>query len=251
MSDTPESTPRTAIVTGGSRGIGRAICLELAARGMNIVFSYAGNEQAAAQTLADIEGMGARGRAVRADASSPEAAATLVSCTREEFGGVDVLVNNAGITRDKIAMRMGDEDFDEVIATNLRGAFLLSREVLRPMMRARRGRIINLSSVVALRGNAGQVNYAASKAGLIGMTKSLAREVAGRDITVNAVAPGYIETDMTAAMPEAAREAMTSGIPAGRAGTPEDVAKAVAFLASDDAAYITGEVLRVDGGMAI
>lgn len=251
MSDTPESTPRTAIVTGGSRGIGRAICLELAARGMNIVFSYAGNEQAAAQTLADIEGMGACGRAVRADVSSPEAAATLVSCTREEFGGVDVLVNNAGITRDKIAMRMGDEDFDEVIATNLRGAFLLSREVLRPMMRARRGRIINLSSVVALRGNAGQVNYAASKAGLIGMTKSLAREVAGRGITVNAVAPGYIETDMTAVMPEAAREAMTSGIPAGRAGTPEDVAKAVAFLASDDAAYITGEVLRVDGGMAI
>lgn len=242
---------RTAIVTGGSRGIGRAVCLELAARGANVVFSYAGNAAAAEETLAGIEAAGAQGRAVQADAASDDAAATLVNAAKEAFGGVDVLVNNAGITRDKLAARMSADDFDAVVATNLRGAFLMAKAVLRPMMRARRGRIINMSSVVGLRGNAGQANYAASKAGLIGMTKSLAREVAAAGITVNAVAPGFIETDMTAAMPEAAREATLTQIPAGHLGAPEDIARAVAFLASDDAAYITGQVLAVDGGMSM
>ncbi len=252
MADEMKATgAKTAVVTGGSRGIGRAICVELAARGMNVVFSYAGNAQAAQQTVEMVQAAGGRAVAVQADAASAQAAKQLVDAAREAFGGVDVLVNNAGITRDKLAARMGADEFEQVLATNLTGAFLCAREVLRPMMRARWGRIINLSSVVALRGNAGQVNYAASKAGLIGMTKSLAREVASRGITVNAVAPGFIETDMTAAMPPAARDFMCSGIPAGCAGSPQDVARAVAFLASDDAAYITGQVLCVDGGMAM
>ena len=242
---------KTAVVTGGSRGIGRAICEELAARGANVVFSYAGNVAAAQDALAALEALGAQAQAVQADVTDPDAASSLVKAATDAFGSLDILVNNAGITRDKLAMRMGAEDFDAVIVTNLTGAFLTAKAALRPMLRARAGRIVNMSSVVALRGNAGQVNYAASKAGLIGMTKSLAREVAGRGITVNAVAPGYIQTDMTAAMPQAAQEAMLSGIPAGRAGVPEDVARAVAFLASDDAAYITGQVLRVDGGMAM
>ena len=242
---------KTAVVTGGSRGIGRAICEELAARGANVVFSYAGNTAAAQGTLAALEARGVQARAVQADATDPEAAAALIKEATDTFGSLDILVNNAGITRDKLAMRMGAEDFDAVIDTNLTGAFLTAKAALRPMMRAKAGRIINMSSVVALRGNPGQVNYAASKAGLIGLTKSLAREVAGRSITVNAVAPGYIQTDMTAAMPAAAQEAMLAGIPAGRPGQPQDVARAVAFLASDDAAYITGQVLRVDGGMAM
>ena len=242
---------KTAVVTGGSRGIGRAICEEFAARGANVVFSYAGNAAAAQETLTALEALGAQVRAVQANATDPEAAAALIKEATDAFGSLDILVNNAGITRDKLAMRMGAEDFDAVIDTNLTGAFLTAKAALRPMMRAKAGRIINMSSVVALRGNPGQVNYAASKAALIGMTKSLAREVASRGITVNAVAPGYIQTDMTAAMPAAAQEAMLAGIPAGRPGQPQDVARAVAFLASDDAAYITGQVLRVDGGMAM
>ena len=241
---------KTAIVTGGSRGIGRAICLELAHRGANIVFSYAGNKAAADETVALLEEGGATARAVQGDVTSADAAKELVDAAKE-LGGVDILVNNAGITRDKLAARMSEEDFDAVIATNLKGAFLMTKAVLRPMMRAKSGAIVNMASVVGIMGNAGQANYAASKAGLIGMTKSVAREVASIGIRVNAVAPGFIETDMTAAMPEAAQQAMCSAIPAARPGKPEDVARAVAFLVSDDAAYITGQVLAVDGGMAM
>ncbi|MBM6756893.1 3-oxoacyl-[acyl-carrier-protein] reductase [Collinsella tanakaei] len=241
---------KTAIVTGGSRGIGRAICLELAHRGANIVFSYAGNKAAADETVALLEEAGATARAVQGDVTSADAAKELVDAAKE-LGGVDILVNNAGITRDKLAARMSEEDFDAVIATNLKGAFLMTKAVLRPMMRAKSGAIVNMASVVGIMGNAGQANYAASKAGLIGMTKSVAREVASIGIRVNAVAPGFIETDMTAAMPEAAQQAMCSAIPVARPGKPEDVARAVAFLVSDDAAYITGQVLAVDGGMAM
>ena len=243
-------TGKTAIVTGGSRGIGRAICIELARRGANVVFSYAGNAAAADETVKLVEAEGAAARSVKGDVTSADSAKELVEAARE-LGGVDILVNNAGITRDKLAARMSEEDFDAVIATNLKGAFLMTKAVLRPMMRAKSGSIVNMASVVGIMGNAGQANYAASKAGLIGMTKSVAREVAAAGIRVNAVAPGYIETDMTAAMPEAAQQAMCSMIPAARAGKPEDVARAVAFLVSDDAAYITGQVLAVDGGMAM
>ena len=243
-------TGKTAIVTGGSRGIGRAICIELARRGANVVFSYAGNAAAADETVKLVEAEGVAARSVKGDVTSADSAKELVEAARE-LGGVDILVNNAGITRDKLAARMSEEDFDAVIATNLKGAFLMTKAVLRPMMRAKSGSIVNMASVVGIMGNAGQANYAASKAGLIGMTKSVAREVAAAGIRVNAVAPGYIETDMTAAMPEAAQQAMCSMIPASRAGKPEDVARAVAFLVSDDAAYITGQVLAVDGGMAM
>lgn len=243
-------TGKTAIVTGGSRGIGRAICIELARHGANVVFSYAGNAAAADETVKLVEAEGVAARSVKGDVTSADSAKELVEAARE-LGGVNILVNNAGITRDKLAARMSEEDFDAVIATNLKGAFLMTKAVLRPMMRAKSGSIVNMASVVGIMGNAGQANYAASKAGLIGMTKSVAREVAAAGIRVNAVAPGYIETDMTAAMPEAAQQAMCSMIPAARAGKPEDVARAVAFLVSDDAAYITGQVLAVDGGMAM
>ena len=242
---------KTAVVTGGSRGIGRAICLELARRGANVVFSYAGNTAAADKTLAELKALGVEARAIQGNVADPAAAKTLIDTAVKELGGIHILVNNAGITRDGLAMAMKEEDFDAVIETNLKGAFLCMKAAIRPMMKARYGRIVNLSSVVALRGNPGQVNYCASKAGLIGMTKSLAKEMGARGITVNAVAPGYISTDMTAALPDAARDAMLSTIPVGRAGSPEDVAAAVAFLASEEAGYITGQVLSVDGGMGM
>lgn len=242
---------KTAVVTGGSRGIGRAICLELARRGANVVFSYAGNTAAAEKTLEELKALGVEARAVQGNVADPAAAKTLIDTAVKELGGIHILVNNAGITRDGLAMAMKEEDFDAVIETNLKGAFLCMKAAIRPMMKARYGRIVNMSSVVALRGNPGQVNYCASKAGLIGMTKSLAKEMGARGITVNAVAPGYISTDMTAALPDAAREAMLATVPVGRAGTPEDVAAAVAFLASEEAGYITGQVLSVDGGMGM
>ena len=242
---------KTAIVTGGSRGLGRAICLKLAKGGANVVFCYAGNETAAQETLAACEALGAKAAAVCCDVTDAEADLTLVKTTVNLFGRVDILVNNAGITRDGLLLTMKEADFDAVIAANLKGAFLCMKAVARQMVKQRYGRIVNLSSVVGLRGNAGQVNYAASKAGVIGMTKSLAKELAGRNITVNAVAPGFIDTDMTAALTESAKNAALGSIPMGRMGTPENVAKAVAFLAGEDAGYITGQVLAVDGGMSM
>ena len=242
---------KTAVVTGGSRGLGRAICLELARGGANVMLCYAGNEAAANETVAACESLGAKAAAVRCDVSKEDEVKALMDAALKTFGRIEILVNNAGITRDGLLMMMKPEDFDAVIAANLRGAFLCMKAVARQMVKQRYGRIVNLSSVVALRGNAGQTNYAASKAGLIGLTKSLARELAARNVTVNAVAPGFIDTDMTAVLPEAVRTGMTQGIPAGRAGQPEDVAQAVAFFAAEQSSYLTGQVLCVDGGMAM
>ena len=242
---------KTAVVTGGSRGIGRAVCLELAKGGANVVLCYAGNEAAAQETVAACEAAGAKALAVKCDVADAQQVKNLMDEAVKAFGRIDILVNNAGITRDGLLMMMKESDFDDVISANLRGTFLCMKAVSRTMMKQRYGRIVNLSSVVGLHGNAGQVNYAASKAGVIGMTKSLAKELASRGVTVNAVAPGFIETDMTAAMPQAAKDAMMPTIPMQRLGAPEDVAKAVAFLASDEAAYVTGQVLAVDGGMAM
>ena len=242
---------KIAVVTGGSRGIGRAVCEKLASLGADIAFSYAGNAAAAEETAAACRALGVRVLALQADVGKSEAVSAFFDAVMKEFGRVDILVNNAGINRDNLAMRMKEEEFDQVIETNLKGTFLCMKAVTRPMMKQRSGRIINLTSVVALRGNPGQVNYCASKAGVIGMTKSLAREVASRGITVNAIAPGFIETDMTAKLPEDVKTSMAAGIPMARMGRPEDVANAVAFFASDEAAYVTGQVLCVDGGMAM
>lgn len=244
-------TGKTAVVTGGSRGIGRAICLELARGGANVMLCYAGNEQAALDTVAACEALGAKAAAMRCDVSKTDEVKALVDAALQQFGAVHILVNNAGITRDGLLMTMKEDAWDQVLDTNLKGAFLTMKAVARTMMKQRYGRIVNLSSVVGLHGNAGQVNYAASKAGVIGMTKSLAKELASRGVTVNAVAPGFIDTDMTAALPQAARDALLSTIPTQRLGAAEEVAQAVAFLASDQAAYITGQVLAVDGGMSM
>ena len=241
----------TAVVTGGSRGIGRAIAIELARGGANVVLCYAGNEQAAAETVAACEALGARALAVRCDVADAAQVQNLMDSAVKEFGTIHILVNNAGITRDNLLLRMTEADFDAVLDANLKGAFLCMKAVCRTMMRQRYGRIVSISSVVGLRGNAGQMNYAASKAGIIGLTKSMAKELASRGVTANAVAPGFIETDMTAALPENAKSAMLSTIPAARLGQAQDVAKAVAFLASEEAGYITGQVLAVDGGMAM
>ena len=244
-------TGKTAVVTGGSRGIGRAICLKLAGQGANIVLNFAGNEAAAEETRSQCEALGVRALAVKGDVADAEACNALIEKAVSEFGGVDILVSNAGVTRDNLLMRMSDEEFQKVIDTNLKGTFHCMRAAIRPMMKKRRGRIISISSVVGLMGNAGQINYAASKAGVIGMTKSLAREVASRHITVNAVAPGFIKTDMTAVLSDSVKEGILHGIPLGELGEAEDVANAVLYLASDEAAYITGQVISVDGGMAM
>lgn len=242
---------KTAVVTGGSRGLGRAICLELAAGGANLVFCFAGNEAAAQETAQACRALGAEVDYLRCNVADSTQVKELMETAVQRFGRIDILVNNAGITRDGLMLTMKESDFDQVVETNLKGTFLCMKAVARQMVKQRCGRIINLSSVVGLHGNAGQVNYAASKAGVIGMTKSLAKELASRGVTVNAVAPGFMETDMTAALSEAARAATLAAVPMGRMGTAEDVAQAVAFLASDCAGYITGQVLGVDGGMGM
>ena len=242
---------RAAVVTGGSRGIGRAVCVALAKQGCNVVVNYCHGEASAAETVALCKAEGVDAVAVQADVSTAEGCKKLFEEAVNAFGRVDVLVNNAGVTRDNLILRMSEEDFDAVLDANLKGAFLCCKEAARRMVRQRCGRIINLSSVVALRGNAGQANYCASKAGLIGLTKSLARELASRNVTVNAVAPGFIATDMTAVLPEAVQAEMVKGVPLGRVGRTEDVANAVAFFAAEQSSYLTGQVLCVDGGMAM
>jgi len=238
---------RVALVTGASRGIGRAVARALAAEGAVVVVAARDTERLSA-VVGEITGAGGRADGLTLDVADRASVEAAFSRLLEAHGRIDCLVNNAGVTRDNLLLRMKDEEWRQVITTNLGGAFLCTQAALRPMIKQRSGRIVNVASVVGLTGNAGQANYAASKAGLVGFTKSVAREVASRGITVNAVAPGFIETDMTAAMTDKAREAVTTAIPLGRVGSPEDVAGAVVFLASDAAAYVTGQVLGVDGG---
>ena len=246
-----DATRRVALVTGASRGIGRAVACGLAADGFDAALVYAGNADAAADAVAACEAAGATARAYRCDVSNADEAKATVDAILADFGSVWALVNNAGITRDTLLTRMKDEDFARVLGVNLTGAFNMLRALTRPLMRQRGGRIVSMSSVVGLMGNAGQANYAASKAGLIGLTKSVARELAPRGVTVNAVAPGFVRTDMTAVLPEQVVERYEGQIPLGRLADPEEVAGVVRFLVSDAAAYVTGEVIRVDGGMAM
>ena len=246
-----ENLRRTALVTGGAKGIGRAVCLALAEKGMDIAVNYAGSAAAAEETAAACRALGVRAVTLQADVRRPENCQKLVEDTVAALGRIDVLVNNAGITADTLMLRMTEADFDNVLATNLKGAFFCTKAASRYMMRQRYGRIVSISSVVGLHGNAGQTNYAAAKAGLIGLTKSVAKEYAARQITANVVAPGFIDTDMTAAMPESARAAAAASIPAGKVGDAKDVAAAVAFLAGEQSGYITGQVLCVDGGMGM
>lgn len=238
-----------AIVTGSGRGIGRAIALELATAGVKIVVNYAGRADKAEETLSLIRETGGEGLVVQADVSQAAEVDRLLKTTLDHFGKVDILVNNAGITRDSLLLRMKEADWDSVLATNLKGAYLCTKAVSKGMLKQRSGVIVNISSVVGLSGNAGQANYAAAKAGMIGFTKSIAKEFASRGIRVNAVAPGYIFTDMTETLPEGMQSDILRGIPLGRMGKPEDVAKVVRFLVSPEASYITGQTLCVDGGM--
>jgi len=242
---------KVALVTGGSRGIGRSIATTLAAAGATVVVNYKGNQAAADEVVRAIEAAEGVALAVQADISKPDEVERLFKGVLERYGKIDILVNNAGITRDTLLLRMKEDDFDAVIDTNLRGVYLCTKAALRPMTKARSGRIINITSVVGLMGNAGQSNYAAAKAGIIGFTKAAAREMASRNITVNAVAPGYVETELTGVLSDQIRTAILENIPLGRMGTPQDVANVVCFLASAAAAYITGQTLTMDGGMVM
>ena len=247
----PELDGRVALVTGGSRGIGAAICTELAAAGAEVAVNYARDASAATAVCDAVRAAGGSAHPVQGDVATAEGAAELVAAVEGDIGPIAVLVNNAGITRDDLIMRLSDEDWRSVIDTNLGGAFFTCRALSRPMLKRRAGVIVNITSIVGVHGNAGQSNYAASKAGLIGLTKSLAKELGGRGIRVNAIAPGYIATELTDALPDQAREAILGGTPLGRLGEPADVARAVRFLCSDAAGFITGDVLAVDGGLGI
>ena len=240
---------KVALVTGASRGIGRAVAIRLAAEGASVAVNYAGNQKAAEEVKAVIEAAGGKVLLVQADVADAEAVKGMVNKVKETFGSIDILVNNAGITRDGLLMMMKEDDWDAVMDTNLKGIFHCTKLVSKLMMKKRAGCIVNMTSVVGVMGNAGQSNYAAAKAGVIGFSKSIARELAPRGITVNMIAPGCIDTDMTAALPDKVKEAMLQDIPLGRIGRPEDVADAVLFLVSGKASYITGQLIHVDGGM--
>lgn len=240
---------KVAVVTGASRGIGKSIALELAKQGADVVVNYAGSVDRANEVVKEIEALGRKGISIQCDVSNTDSVNAMMKEALESFGNIDILVNNAGITRDNLLMRMKDSEWDDVINTNLKGVFLCTKAVTRPMMKQRKGRIINITSIVGVTGNPGQANYVAAKAGVIGFTKTTAKELAQRNITVNAIAPGFITTDMTDKLTEEVKNSMLTQIPLGQFGRPEDIANAVVFLASDDSSYITGQTLHIDGGM--
>lgn len=242
---------KIALVTGASRGIGREIALELARQGANVAVNFSGSEAKAGEVVDEIKSLGQDAFAIKCNVANSEEVAEMVKAVIDRFGRLDILVNNAGITRDNLLMRMKEEEWDDVININLKGVFLVTKAVTRQMMKQRSGRIINISSIVGVSGNVGQANYVAAKAGVIGLTKTTAKELASRNITVNAIAPGFITTDMTDKLPEDVRSEMLKQIPLARLGEPKDIAKAAAFLASDDAAYITGQTIHIDGGMVM
>jgi len=242
---------KTALVTGASRGIGREIAIELAKQGANVAVNYAGSESKANEVVDEIKALGKEAFAIKCDVSNSDEVASMVKETVERFGKLDILVNNAGITKDNLLMRMKEEEWDDVININLKGVFLCTKAVTRQMMKQRMGRIINIASIVGVSGNPGQANYVAAKAGVIGLTKTTAKELASRNITVNAIAPGFITTDMTDKLTEDVKTEMLKQIPLARFGEPKDIAKVTAFLASDDASYMTGQTLHIDGGMVM